>query len=202
MSSDPTSSSKPPTSLPFPSRAAPPRAGQGFGLLSAKSPGATPIPPSLQAKMAAMANRGAAAAAAAAAAGGGPGGVGTPGVAMPAAGRAPVPGGMAARRAKPGFKLSDIEGAGPASAGPMVGGLGQGRPNFQDENQRRPSGLMATPFSTLSKIVCVLSPSFFRFRVDIYGTLSTHFIVFSSHRPPSILTVIHPAHSALVERRS
>jgi hypothetical protein len=124
----------------------------GAGLLAGKPTGATSIPPSLQAKMAAMANRTQPPPA-------------PPGM-SPMAGRGPPggpggPGGLAARRTRPGgLHLSAIEGAIPASAGPAGGGLGAGRPMFDQPASRRPN-VAETPFAALSNIVYVLSSRVF-----------------------------------------
>lgn len=117
----------------------------GMGLLAGKPSGSTPIPPSMQAKMAALANRGPAS----------PSGSGTPGApAMPGMPRGPA--GLAARRARPGgLQLSAMDGAIPASIGPSGGGLGRGIPQEQP-GQLRPN-VAETPFSALSNIVYVIS---------------------------------------------
>jgi mitogen-activated protein kinase kinase len=146
--------SDPSTSLPKPASPAPSRAPApgalgggarkpGMGLLAGKPTGSTPIPPSMQAKMAAIANR-------AQPPPGPPGVGGGPGSPMAMAGRGP--GGLAARRTRPGpqLHLSAIDGAIPASAGPAGGGLGAGRPNF--DQPRRPN-VAETPFAALSNIV-------------------------------------------------
>jgi len=113
-------------------------------------PTSTPIPPSLQAKMAAFANRP---------------GVGALPVLHPASSfpAPPKPNGMAARRARPNFSLRDID---PAfiPLGPVASGLGAGRPSLFQEPPRRPppAGNFGSPFSNFSKIVSVLfslSPS-------------------------------------------
>ncbi|KIM45213.1 hypothetical protein M413DRAFT_24456 [Hebeloma cylindrosporum] len=104
-------------------------------------PTSTPIPPSLQAKMAAFANRA---------------GVGAHPVLHPASSfpAPPKPQGMAARRARPNFSLRDID---PAfiPEGPVAAGLGAGRPSLFQEQPRRPppAGNFGSPFSNFSKIV-------------------------------------------------
>ncbi|KIM72087.1 hypothetical protein PILCRDRAFT_16448, partial [Piloderma croceum F 1598] len=150
------------------------------GLLG-RNPGAsTPIPPGLQAKMAAMANRGttaqptsansfamdsateALARASLATA--------DPTATTPRAHSFPVPsrgsgrgggggvGGLAAKRAKPSFKLSDINGGDIVGGGAAGAGLGLGRPNLFDRPTnppRRPNSNsnFASPFSNFGKIV-------------------------------------------------
>ena len=103
-------------------------------------PTSTPIPPSLQAKMAAFANR--------------PGVGGLP--VLHPANSFPKPQGMAARRARPNFSLRDID---PAfiPEGPVAAGLGAGRPSLFQEQPRRPppAGNFGSPFSNFSKIVSV-----------------------------------------------
>jgi mitogen-activated protein kinase kinase len=107
-------------------------------------PTSTPIPPSLQAKMAAFANRPS---------------VGALPVLHPASSfpAPPKPHGMAARRARPNFSLRDID---PAfiPEGPVAAGLGAGRPSLFQEPPRRPppAGDFGSPFSNFSKIVSVL----------------------------------------------
>ena len=112
--------------------------------LRAQHPVSTPIPPSLQAKMAEFANR--------------------------ANNIVPKPG-MAARRQRPGFSLRDID---PSilpepsflhpGGGPLAAGLGAGRPSLlRHEQPRRPPsqvGNFGSPFSNFSKIVYVLLFSF------------------------------------------
>ncbi|TDL25930.1 kinase-like protein [Rickenella mellea] len=67
--------------------------------------------------------------------------------------------GMAGRRAKPGLKLSDIVGPSamtPSGGGASGAGLGAGRPNMDDDEPIRrgpPQGVMTTPFSNFNKIV-------------------------------------------------
>ena len=92
-------------------------------------PTSTPIPPSLQAKMAAFANRA----------------------------TTTKPQGMAARRARPNFSLRDIDPAF-IPEGPIAAGLGAGRPSLFQEPPRRPppAGNFGSPFSNFSKIVSVL----------------------------------------------
>jgi mitogen-activated protein kinase kinase len=74
-------------------------------------------------------------------------GLGTTGM----AGRAQM-GGMAARRAKPGLKLSEMQGFGST---PQAFGLRAGRPASPGPPARRapPQGDLGTPFASFSKIV-------------------------------------------------
>ena len=122
--------------------------------LRAHQPAATPIPPSLQAKMAAFAQR---------AASNNPNnniGPNSHPVLHPASSFPPPPprpskpAGMAARRARPNFTLRDIESV-VLPDGPVAAGLGAGRPSlFQQETPRRPqAGNFGTPFANFSKIV-------------------------------------------------
>jgi mitogen-activated protein kinase kinase len=145
-----------------PRRPQQPRSG-----LTIRTPGATPIPPSLQAKMAAFANRGSsatpsssvdAATAALQKATLGPGGHPV----LRAANSYPIPNapskptGMAGRRSKPAFSLKDIDpNAIPAAGGGASGaGLGAGRPSLAPDHPRRPNpASFASPFSNFSKIV-------------------------------------------------
>jgi mitogen-activated protein kinase kinase len=76
----------------------------------------------------------------------------TPGLgATGMAGRMPM-GGMAARRAKPGLKLSEMQGFGST---PQAFGLRAGRPASPGPASRRapPQGDLGTPFASFSKIV-------------------------------------------------
>ncbi|GBE81423.1 Protein kinase wis1 [Sparassis crispa] len=142
------------------------------GLLNIRRPpGATPIPPSLQAKMAALANRGAqssavrsgdaATAALLGADKAAPSVLRAPalssGLSRPVA---PPLGGLAARRMKMnmpklsphdvpgGLHLPPIPGGGPSGAG-----LGPGRPIIDDEPRRLPPSNIGTPFANFAKIV-------------------------------------------------
>ena len=101
--------------------------------LRATPPQATPIPPSLQAKMAAFANRASPADTNQAA----------PLYAHPVLN-------MAARRARPNFSLRDIV----PNDGPSVAGLGAGRPAIPPRKPP-PAGNFGSPFSNFSKIVYV-----------------------------------------------
>lgn len=71
----------------------------------------------------------------------------------------PVAKGVAGRRARPGFKLSDIAGAGLGGGGASGAGLGAGRPNASDEMPMRRGSrdVMETPFSNFQTIVYVCS---------------------------------------------
>ncbi|TFY52695.1 hypothetical protein EVJ58_g9867, partial [Rhodofomes roseus] len=150
------------------------------GLLNNRRPlGSTPIPPSLQAKMAALAQRGHQSSAGVKVMDGAVSGVAnisladrpgnlsgphkpasSPGPSRPG----PPIGGLAARRMKAGVpKLNpnDVPGGlhlPPVGAGPQGAGLGVGRPIMEDEPHRRPSqDNFSTPFSNFSKIVYVFS---------------------------------------------
>ncbi|KAI9067246.1 kinase-like protein [Trametes sanguinea] len=126
--------------------------------------GSTPIPPSLQAKMAALASRAPssspvsvdAATAALKNAGLSDRPLPSPGPSLRAPASAPVPGrpgpptlgGLAARRmGKNVPKLSGMD------MGLQNAGLGSGRPNQEDEPPRRNQGTFSTPFSNFGKIV-------------------------------------------------
>jgi mitogen-activated protein kinase kinase len=62
--------------------------------------------------------------------------------------------GLAAKRAKPSFKLSDINGDVSVGGGAAGAGLGAGRPNLAPTPVRRPpSSSGGSPFSNFSKIV-------------------------------------------------
>jgi len=149
-------------------------------LLNASSAAATRIPPSLQAKMAAFASKSQQASTSHVSLNGinttngidatisalmrttlidrstlnpngslAPSTPGLGGVGM--AGRAPTTG-MAARRAKPGLKLSEMQGFGST---PQAFGLRVGRPASPGPVSRRapPQGDLGTPFASFSKIV-------------------------------------------------
>jgi mitogen-activated protein kinase kinase len=61
-------------------------------------------------------------------------------------------GGLAAKRAKPSFKLSDINGD--VGGGALGAGLGAGRPSLADPTPaRRPPSNFGSPFSNFGKIV-------------------------------------------------
>ncbi|EKM53987.1 uncharacterized protein PHACADRAFT_257528 [Phanerochaete carnosa HHB-10118-sp] len=136
-------------------------------LANRKPMASTPIPPSLQAKMAAMAARSQ-----------------QPGNTMDATtnafqsmtlrdrpvhpmlrsaqsapsapGKAPGPlSGLAARRAAPKLKVMDIPGGSlmPSGGGPSNAGLGGGRPNMDELPRRSPQQTWGTPFSNFGKIV-------------------------------------------------
>lgn len=68
-------------------------------------------------------------------------------------------GGLAAKRAKPSFKLSDINGGDIIGGGAAGAGLGLGRPNLFDDRPtttnppRRTHSNFASPFSNFGKIV-------------------------------------------------
>ncbi|CAA7261708.1 unnamed protein product [Cyclocybe aegerita] len=130
-------------------------------------PAATPIPPSLQAKMAAFANRSnkppptaatfnqhqphvdAAAAALHRA------NLDSHPVLLPANSfPSPKTSGMAARRQRPAFSLRDID-ASLINDGPAAAGLGAGRPSLAHDIPRRQpqAGNFGSPFSNFSKIV-------------------------------------------------
>lgn len=140
------------------------------GLLNNRRPlGSTPIPPSLQAKMAALAQRGAQSSASVDGAAAAlartvindrpamPGQLpaSSPGPSRPT----PTLGGLAARRKGAGLpKLSpnDVPGGmhlPPLGAGPQGAGLGGGRPLLDNEPRRGQSSQFATPFSNFGKIV-------------------------------------------------
>ena len=118
--------------------------------LRAQHAASTPIPPSLQAKMAQFANRA---------------------NNMEPSARSPVLG-MAARRQRPAFSLRDIDPSilpdssssfRPTGGGPLAAGLGAGRPSLLHlEQTRRPlQNNFGSPFSNFSKIVYGLSLFFF-----------------------------------------
>lgn len=117
-------------------------------------PQSTPIPPSLQAKMAAFANRGANHA--------------DPNSLLALA---PVPSPhrppptAPSRRARPNLNLRDIDPSFLPSHGPAAAGLGPGRPSlFLNDPPRRPSaGNFGSPFSNFSKIVYVSIYFFYPF---------------------------------------
>lgn len=114
--------------------------------LRAPPPHATPIPPSLQAKMAAFANRASPAATSQ------PAPLYAHPVLHPAPASFPPPrASMAARRARPNFSLRDIV----PNDGPAVAGLGAGRPTVPPRKPP-PAGNFGSPFSNFSKIVYVL----------------------------------------------
>ncbi|KAI0041603.1 kinase-like protein [Auriscalpium vulgare] len=150
--SDLLSSTRPPTRTP----SSQPRSVAS--LLASRGSGSTPIPPSLQAKMAAMATRASQSPSMHAS-------VDVTSAAFkratlndtaprqtPSSSRAPA---MPGRRNKPGFKLSDITGE-PSSGGAANAGLGAGAPSLEDGpsqwQPRRPSPT-GTPFSNFGKIV-------------------------------------------------
>ncbi|KAF5321249.1 hypothetical protein D9619_001552 [Psilocybe cf. subviscida] len=146
------------------------RQNKPLGALRAQHPTATPIPPSLQAKMAAFANRANTQAHS--------GDVDSatralnstslyshpilqttnsfPQAAPSTLAQSPrlaKPSGMAARRAKPAFSLRDID-ASFLPEGPIAAGLGAGRPSlFQEPPRKQPAGNFGSPFSNFSKIV-------------------------------------------------
>lgn len=68
-------------------------------------------------------------------------------------------GGLAGKRARPNFKLSDINGGPPGDGGGVGGGaagagLGAGRPSLAAESApRRPPSSFGSPFSNFGKIV-------------------------------------------------
>ena len=119
--------------------------------LRAQHPVSTPIPPSLQAKMAQFANR----------------------ANNMESNPKPILGnvGMAARRQRPSFSLRDIDPSilpDPSpfhqGGGPLAAGLGAGRPSLLHiEQTRKPPSQsnFGSPFSNFSKIVYVLSLSSF-----------------------------------------
>lgn len=124
-------------------------------LLQSKT--STPIPPSLQAKMAAIANRAAAGSDA-----------GPPSLRLansfpePKPRSAQAPTGLAARRTRPTFNLRDIDASlvpppnAMTSGGGLIGaGLGAGRPTLDLGSRRSQAG---TPFANFSKIVYVSVP--------------------------------------------
>lgn len=123
-------------------------------LLQANRPSATPIPPSLQEKMAAFANRNASS-----------GSSSSGNQLLRTANSYPPPNvnphpkpptGLGGRRIKPAFSLRDIDpnilpGGGAANAG-----LGAGRPNVDNTDTRKPqggAGDFGAPFANFSKIV-------------------------------------------------
>lgn len=120
--------------------------------LRAQHPVSTPIPPSLQAKMAQFANRA---------------------NNMEHSARPTPILGMAARRQRPAFTLRDIDPSilpDPSplhqGGGAIAAGLGAGRPSLLHlEQTRKPpsQGNFGSPFSNFSKIVYVLSLSSFCF---------------------------------------
>ncbi|KAH9941003.1 kinase-like protein [Amylocystis lapponica] len=147
------------------------------GLLNNRRPlTSTPIPPSLQAKMAAIANRGAHSPSAAQSVDGATAALhnvslagqpsstffSRPVASPPGPSRPGAPpgaaGGLAARRAKIGIKLSpnDIPGGmhlPPVAGGPIGAGLGGGLPMMDEEPRRLPQHKLGTPFSNFGKIV-------------------------------------------------
>ncbi|KAF9469950.1 kinase-like domain-containing protein [Collybia nuda] len=137
-------------------------------LLIQRSPqsGSTPIPPSLQAKMAAFANRthsspavDSATAALSVATLNPPPPTLLPTMSYPPAALSLAPSrirpsGLAARRTRPGFSLNDIDPTIVAPGGPLGAGLGAGRPSIANLPPKRPSaGNFGSPFSNFSKIV-------------------------------------------------
>ncbi|KAG8784355.1 hypothetical protein FRC12_018780 [Ceratobasidium sp. 428] len=142
-------------------------AGRG---LARPAPTGTRIPPSLQAKMAAMANRGQHSSPAVP--GAAPGladafiqaGVAPASAPATPAGRGPLRpgrGGISARRPGPGLNLGQIDPSlrdGPPpgigqGGGAAAAGLGAGNPNLRNDPPNKRPG--ATPFSNFSKIVYV-----------------------------------------------
>jgi len=127
----------------------------------------TPIPPSLQAKMAAIANRGGPAPTShnfnsstpvdAAAAMLHRAHLDSHPVLLPAHSfpRGAKPSSMAARRQKPAFKLRDIDANLIPDSGPAAFGLAPGRPSALPEARRPQANNFASPFSNFSKIVYV-----------------------------------------------
>ena len=64
------------------------------------------------------------------------------------------PTGLAGKRMKPGFKLSDIHGGDAVGGGAAGAGLGAGRPSLaNDPAPRKPPPNMGSPFSNFGKIV-------------------------------------------------
>ncbi|KZP18760.1 kinase-like protein [Athelia psychrophila] len=141
------------------------------GLLANRSAhsGSTPIPPGLQAKMAAMANRASQAPPSSSASfsvdkasdamarasladhPANPRAQSYPIPTLASRGRG-GPTGLAGKRMKPGFKLSDIHGD--VGGGAAGAGLGAGRPSLaNDPAPRRPPPSMGSPFSNFGKIV-------------------------------------------------
>ncbi|KAH9485104.1 Protein kinase wis1 [Psilocybe cubensis] len=115
------------------------------------APASTPIPPSLQAKMAAFANRPPAQTQGS-----------IPALQHPALNQAASfpppqkpqkPQSMAARRARPNFSLRDIDSSFVIPDGPSAAGLGAGRPSHFHDPPRKPPPNFASPFSNFSKIV-------------------------------------------------
>ncbi|KAN0129289.1 Protein kinase-like domain containing protein [Lactarius tabidus] len=146
--SDPLSASPRPTVFPTPSRDPPnPPSSRSAAHFAARSNGATPLPASLQAKMAAMANRVSQ----------------SPDVdavtatfkrvSLGAPTRTSSIPGMAARRNKPVFKLSDITGGQDFSGGSPGAGNGAGTASHTEWPPRRPVAATSTPFANFSKIV-------------------------------------------------
>jgi mitogen-activated protein kinase kinase len=66
-------------------------------------------------------------------------------------------GGMATRRMRPALTLKDIDPslASIPTGGAMGAGLGAGRPSLADDAPKRPPPKLGSPFSNFSKIVCV-----------------------------------------------
>lgn len=173
--SDSIPASPRPSAFPTPSRNPPgPPSSRSVAILASRGHGATPIPPSLQAKMAAvctlsisvrssvdavlqMANRvpqtpdiDCTTAAFKRVSLGAP----TTHLRTPSGGPLRSSSGMAARRNKPLFKLSDITGepgGGTASAGPAAV-----VPNDAEWPPRRPAAVTNTPFASFGKIVYAL----------------------------------------------
>ena len=123
--------------------------------LRAQHPISTPIPPSLQAKMAQFANR----------------------ANNMETNTKPILG-MAARRQRPAFSLRDIDPSilpdptpfCPTGGGPLAAGLGAGRPSLLHlEQTRKPTSQsnFGSPFSNFSKIVYDLSLSFSTYHLTI-----------------------------------
>ncbi|KAK7692973.1 hypothetical protein QCA50_004614 [Cerrena zonata] len=147
------------------------------GLLGSRRTGplaSSPIPPSLQAKMAAMANRGAQQANANANAAditAAMNNVSLAERALPSSTSvqpspihlvaqgpnfASPPGGLAARRLKanaPKLNVNDISDVFPSGGGPSGAGLGAGRPSLGQLPRRSPQATLGTPFSNFRKIV-------------------------------------------------
>lgn len=153
-----------PPVFPTPSRnpPSPPSSRSAAGLLAATSNGATPIPPSLQAKMAAMANRvsqspdvDAVSAAFKRVS------LGAPTSQLRVSSSSPQihpitvasPTGMAARRNKPLFRLSDITGEQEFGGGSAGAGNGVGTATHTEWPPRRPAVATSTPFANFGKIV-------------------------------------------------
>ena len=200
--SDSIPASPRPSAFPTPSRNPPgPPSSRSVAILASRGHGATPIPPSLQAKMAAvctlsisvcssvdvilqMAKRvpqtpdiDCTTAAFKRVSLGAP----TTQLRTPSGGPLRSSSGMAARRNKPSFKLSDITGEQETGGGTASAGPAAVVPNDAEWPPRRPAAVTNTPFANFGKIVYVL-------------------LVLLRLYPLTHLIVIHLAHSILTAK--